>query len=323
MANENLKKFLDKDGVSHLWGKISKRINDEKARAEGEEQRIEAKVDAIDQKIGDLGSSSTVVEYVKAATEGFETSETIEGIQADIATIKGDYVKNNQLTNLATKVEVQTVQENLDNYVEANTTVFEGINSRLNAAATTEYVDANKVDKTDFTPVTTELGRLKEIIDHFFAEESTVNDALDTLKEIVAYISVHKNETELVTSIQEIADKVNNKLDIGDHTVSSYVAAQINAAVAALNLGQYATANELLQLANRVAILEQKEHLTEQDLIDLVEARLGDLGEDQNGDPITVEEYVARRVAAYVDSNVLALTNEEINAAIGETNQTN
>jgi hypothetical protein len=60
-------------------------------------------------------------------------------------------------------------------------------------------------------------------VDNFFADEATVNEALDTLKEIVEYISIHGEEAELIAGLQGLADKVNSKLDIGEHTVSSYV----------------------------------------------------------------------------------------------------
>lgn len=94
-------------------------------------------------------------------------------------------------------------------------------------------------------------------------------DALDTLAKIAAWIQEHPGDA---SAMNAAITALQNKVDTGDSTVSAYV----NAAIAALKIGDYATAANLTALANRVATLENtitglgalsgKDTVTENDL---------------------------------------------------------
>ena len=73
--------------------------------------------------------------------------------------------------------------------------------------------------------------------------------ALDTLTEIAAWIQAHPGDA---SAMNAAITALQNKVDTGDQTVSAYVAA----AIAALNIGDYATAANLTALAARVTDLE-------------------------------------------------------------------
>ena len=74
-------------------------------------------------------------------------------------------------------------------------------------------------------------------------------EALNTLTEIAAWIQNHPGDA---AAMNAAITALQNKVDTGDQTVSAYVAA----AIAALNIGDYATAANLTALAARVTDLE-------------------------------------------------------------------
>ena len=74
-------------------------------------------------------------------------------------------------------------------------------------------------------------------------------DSLDTLQEIAAWIQEHPEDA---SAMNAAIDALETKVDTGNQTVSAYVAA----AVAALNIGDYALAADLTALAGRVEDLE-------------------------------------------------------------------
>ena len=78
-------------------------------------------------------------------------------------------------------------------------------------------------------------------------------DSLDTLAEIAAWIQAHPDDASAMNAAIEALE---TKVDTGEQTVSAYVAA----AIAALNIGDYATAANLTALADRVTTLEGASH---------------------------------------------------------------
>lgn len=78
---------------------------------------------------------------------------------------------------------------------------------------------------------------------------ANAQEALNTLAEIAAWIQSHPDDASAMSAA---ITALQNKVDTGDQTVSAYVAA----AIAALNIGDYATAANLTALATRVTDLE-------------------------------------------------------------------
>lgn len=103
---------------------------------------------------------------------------------------------------------------------------------------------ATKADKTA-------LESLQSTVDAFLTGTGT-EAALDSLKELIAYIDEHDGAdlTEMVATIEGIE----KKLDGIDTTVAAYVTAAIDA----LKIGDYAKASDLTALAGRVDALEAK-----------------------------------------------------------------
>lgn len=252
MANENLKKFLDSAGVGHLWGKVTDKIA---ADVKVEADRAQLAEKAINDKIGDLGESATVVEYVEKATTDIASNETVAKLSQEVATIKGDYVKSADIANFETKENVQAVSDELDAYKTANDAAVLSVKNTADAAATKEYVDAELAKKANQTALDTtdaNLAALKARVEAFLDNTGAATEAIDTLQELITYINEH-DDVEIAGLIADI-QAINNKLDGIDTTVTAYV----DAAIEALNVGDYAKAADLTALAGRVSTVEGK-----------------------------------------------------------------
>jgi hypothetical protein len=162
-----------------------------------------------------------------------------------------------------------------------------------------------------------------------------VNGAIDTLKEIIEYLdSTPEDQTDLITDLATLSNKVNNLLDMGnnadgdEYTVTNYVMDKINER---LDIGNK-TVKEYV--ANIIGDLGDK---TVSDYVGSI------IQEFKNGDfttatgritkleeaveelervigEISLEGYATEQyVQNYVATNVIALTNAEIDTAIGAT----
>ena len=78
-------------------------------------------------------------------------------------------------------------------------------------------------------------------------------ESLNTLQEIAQWIQDHPDDAAAMNTAIEALE---TKVDTGEQTVSAYV----TAAIAALNIGDYATAANLTALADRVTTLEGASH---------------------------------------------------------------
>lgn len=252
MANENLKKFLDSAGVGHLWGKVTDKIA---ADVKAEADRAQLAEKALNDKFGDLGDSTTVVDYVEKATADIASNETVTKLSQDVATIKGDYVKSADIANFETKENVQAVSDALTAYKTANDAAVLSVKNTADAAATKEYVDAELIKKANQTALDTTdaaLAALKARVEAFLDNTGAATEAIDTLQELITYIETH-DDVEMASLIADI-QAINDKLVGIDTTVAAYV----DAAIEALNVGDYAKAADLTALAGRVTTVEGK-----------------------------------------------------------------
>ena len=133
---------------------------------------------------------------------------------------------------------------------------------------------------------------------------ANAQEALNTLTEIAAWIQNHPGDA---SAMNAAITALQNKVDTGDQTVSAYVAA----AIAALNIGDYATAANLTALAGRVTDLETTVEglgdlayvntINEADLADELKAKVNAASEGNHAhDNKTVLDGVtAEKVAAW------------------------
>lgn len=122
----DIKKFLDKAGVSTLWGQVAANLEAEAARAKAAEAEAKAAakaaqddVDALETLVGVLPegtTATTVVEYVNKKTEGIATSGALAELQAQVtehenslAVLEGDVNKEGSVANVAKAAAVAEV----------------------------------------------------------------------------------------------------------------------------------------------------------------------------------------------------------------------
>ena len=119
--------------------------------------------------------------------------------------------------------------------------------TELEPYAKTADVEAGLALKADKTA----LEELAATVDAFLTGDGT-EAALDSLKELIAYIDEHDGAdlTEMIATIERIEGKLEG--------IDSTVAAYVTAAIDALKIGDYAKAADLTALAGRVEALEAK-----------------------------------------------------------------
>lgn len=339
MANENLKKFLDSAGVSHLWTKIDKKVKDE----------IEKEAERIDNKIGVVpndseGKARTVVKYIQDLTDGIVTDGVITELRKDVDANTGnittlqeaakDYATKTELGDYETVVNANKVREDLAQYKTDNDAALAKVKETANAAAKAEDVEEALKDKASQS----EFAEVQTIVNNFFADDAVVSGAIDTLKEIVQYLDSNpEDQTAIITDLATLSNKVNNLLDMGnntdgdEYTVTNYVTDKINER---LDIGNKTVkeyvANIIGDLGDKTvsdyvdsAIQEFKNgdfaaatgRITKlEEAVDELERVIGEIQIPSLAGYAT-EEYVQN----YVATNVIALTNAEIDTAIGAT----
>lgn len=275
----DIKKFLDQNGVSILWGRIAQELNAEKVRAEAAEKAAADAAAAAQKDVDDLEgyvgtipstySESNIVAYIqKVASETLtaaqgNSSETAGSVaQAladykalndpkvsknteDIAAIVADYLKAADKTELAGLISANAGEiTRIDNALKAAIeNEGEGLDSIKELAT---WIEEHGKDAAGYAAAITALETKVDTGDMKVSEY--VADAIAD-QNLSQYATVDALNTE-----KGRIDGLVAKVDTGDQKVSEYVAA----AVAALNIADYAKAADLLALAARVTTAEGK-----------------------------------------------------------------
>ena len=164
----DIKKFMDKGGVSVLWSKVAEKVKAEETRAKlAEQAALEAAqaaqkdVDDLEKLVGVLPEGTTakdVVDYVNIKTTGIATSEALTELQGKVTTaqnaidaIEADYLKAADKTELQGNIDtltgvVETLRDGIDAdkvdgvkdliaYVEAHGPEVTGMKDNIKANA--------------------------------------------------------------------------------------------------------------------------------------------------------------------------------------------
>ncbi len=278
MADTNLKKFLDQSGVGTLWGKITAQLNAKIAeevdardkaiatavkaetdRATLAEADLLADIEALEKYVGTLPEGTTaadIVAYIQEKTAGIATDAALEELQGAVNSIVADYLKAADKTELAGLI---TAEKTRAEGVEG------GLDTRLGAVEA-DYLKT--ADKTELQgnidgvsgKVTTLIGddankSVRTIANEELAAQligADAKESLDTLAEIAAWIQSHPEDASAMNQAIVAVQKQLQGFDAGEGTVKAYV----DGAIAALNIGDYATAANLLAATNRIAAIE-------------------------------------------------------------------
>lgn len=225
----DIKKFLDQSGVSTLWSRIAADLAAEKTRAEAAEaaalaaaQAAQADVDALEQYVGTIPESYTetnIVAFIQKRAQEVLTaaqggsSETAASVSAALEAYKAE--------------NDPKVKDNTDDIAAI-------VADYLKKADKDELAEDIKANADEILRID---AALKAAIDD---EDGT---GLDSIKDLATWIEAHGEEAAgyaaAITALEGL---------VGDTTV----AAQIAAAIAAENLGQYATDNDLAAVSAKV-----------------------------------------------------------------------
>lgn len=270
MANENLKKFLDAAGVSHLWGKVTEKIDAEVTK---EANRAKAEELKLQNKFGDLGDS-TVKAYVDEKTSDIASGTEVEALTGRVDVIESDYAKKADVeSTYETKANVQALSDDYAGYKTSNDKALAAVKATADAAAVKTEVEtalANKADKTYAEATEAKVAKLigddtnksvREIANAELAAQlipESAAEALNTLEEIAAWIQDHPGDVAAINkAIKDLQDKVVLGTD-GNGKEYATVKAYVESAIEALKIGDYATVAALGEVARRVTALEGK-----------------------------------------------------------------
>lgn len=346
----DIKKFLDRQGVSTLWSKIAEKVAaDVAAEASARDAAIAkavadeatarglaindvvSDVEALEALVGKLPEGTTakdVVDYVNIKTAGIATDAALEelqnqlnGAQDAIDAIEADYLKAVDKTELATATKAAdnkavTAQNEVDaleslvGEVVEGKTVVQMIADAQTAATYDDTILAGRVTTLEGD----DAGKsVRTIANEELAKQLIAEDAkesLDTLAEIAAWIQAHPEDA---SAMNEAIVALQNKVDTGDKTVSVYVAD----AIAALSIGDYAKAADLTALAGRVKAVED-DYLKAADKTELTNTING-----VDGRLATVEGDYLKTVDKTELSNAIALKADQTALEAEETARKN
>ena len=233
--------------------------------------KVQGEVDALETLVGTLPegtTAATVVEYVNVKTAGIATDAALEelqgqlnGVQGEVATIKGDYLKAADKTELQGNIDTlaqthatdkaaleASIKGITDDYLKASDKEelqgnIDGVSAVANAAvkqsdydtkvAALEAEDARIAGlvEAEATKAREEEGKLNtrlEEVEAFFklAEGEQLDAALDTLKELQDVIN-----GEGAVADQMLLDIAANKKAIEDHVATDHDFAGADAAL--------------------------------------------------------------------------------------------
>lgn len=230
-----------------------------KAFATAEDAKVQGAVDAVVEKIGEVPTDKTVKEYIDDKTAGIATDAAlaelqgaVDAVEADVDTIKGDYLKSADKTTLQGNIDTlaqthatdkaaieASIKVITDDYLKAaDKTELQGKIDAVSAVANAAVKQADYDVKVKALAdedvriadlVATEAERAAGVeadheerlveVEAFFklAEGEQLDTALDTLKEIQTYIT-----SEGAAADQMVLDIAANKKAIEDHVATNH-----------------------------------------------------------------------------------------------------
>lgn len=263
----DIKKFLNQDGVSILWSKIVEKVatdvKSETDRAVGVEQGLATSIENLENYVGTIPEGATatdVVAYIQEKTNGIATDTALGELQDAVDAIEADYLKAADKTELSNAISA--VDGKADALAGKVGDVAEGktvVSMIADAQAAATYDDTALAGRVTTLEGNDAGKSVRTIANEELAKQLVADDAkesLDTLAEIAAWIQSHPDDA---SAMNEAITALQNKVVLGtDSEGKEYttVKAYVEAAIAALNVGQYALASELVTLAGRVTTIE-------------------------------------------------------------------
>lgn len=256
----DIKKFLDQEGVSVLWSKIVEKVaadvKSESDRALLAEKDLANDIKFLETYVGTIPEGVTatdIVAYIQEKTAGIATDAALGELQSAIEIIQGDYLTSEDKKELADAVDA--LDAKVGDVTEGKTVV----QMIADAQAAATYDDTALTGRVSTLEGSDAGKSVRTIANEELAKQLVAEGAqesLDTLAEIAAWIQAHPDDA---SAMNEAIVALQNKVVLGtDSEGKEYatVKAYVEAAIAALNAGQYALASDLVALASRVTAIE-------------------------------------------------------------------
>ena len=315
----DIKKFLDQDGLSTLWSKVAEKVAAEEARAKAAEEaavaaakKAQDEVDALEAYVGTIPSDEAYADI----------TNIVAFIQKRAAEILAQAQGGSSETAASVKAALEAYIALNDPKVTKNAEDIATImGDYLKKADQDELAEDIKANADEILRID---AALKAAIDD---EDGA---GLDSIKDLATWIEAHGTEAagyaaaiqalEALVGDTTVATQIENA--IAAENLSQYaktadiegtlqkvdtqgtVTEAINAAITALAIGDYAKAADLTALAVRVAALETAGYQTSAQVTASIEAAIAELK--------LSETYEAKGAAATAEANAKAYTDTEV-----------
>ena len=322
----DIKKFLDQAGVSTLWSKIATNLAAEADRATKAEAALQTEIDNLETYVGTIPADdkyadiTNIVAFIqKRAQEVLEAAsggsqETAASVAAALEAYKGlnDPKVTKNAEDIAAIVEDYLKKADKDELAEdikANADEILRIDAALKAAVENdgEGLDSIKELATWVETHGTEAAGYAAAIK---ALEDLVGDTAVATQIANAIAAEHLEQFAKTADIQDTLAKIDTE---------GSVTAAINAAITALNIGDYATSAQLTTLAGQVTALANAGHQNEEQVAAAIDAKIAALKAENLWDVKGAAADALTTANGYTDTEIAkiqALSNADIDAAI-------
>lgn len=285
-AEHNAKKYTDdeiskvktsvntnKDAIDTINNTDTGILAQAKADAKAKADAVDAKVAALDKKVGDLPTgtdikATTVVEYVdekvvKAISDTTTLAGRVTQAEADIDAIEKDYLKTADKTELEGKVskvdgKVNSISDKVTTLVGEDTD--KSVRKIANEELTAQLIPENAKDSLDTLQEIAawiqshpeDASAMNTAIQNLTALVGTIPEDVTDAKTIIAYIQklVMAEETRakgVESSIDTRLKAVEGKVGTGDSSVSAQIEAAKSEAISTAAADATSKANEALE----------------------------------------------------------------------------
>ena len=301
-------KIDDADAVNAEAAAAAKTAADNAADAagvaDGKAVKAQEDVDALKTYVGTLPEGTTakdVVDYVNVKTAGIATDAALEelqsqlnGVQGEVSTIKGDYLKASDKTELQENINAVSAVANAavkQSDYDVKVKALEDEDARIAGLVSTEATDRANADAELQEQITANANAIELLT------EGVDADKVDGVKDLIAYVEEHGAE---VTGMKE--DIAANAKAIEDHEATNH---------------DFATADATLKSELEGKINAKADATTVEDIdgrVEVVEGAVATKAEKTYVDE-TVKE-VSDELTSYKNAHASDYTNAQIDTAI-------
>ena len=303
----DLKKFLDKQGVSTLWSKIAEKVA---AEAEARDAAIAAAVEVVN---GDLDAAKLLIADTASDIAALDAKVGVvpEGNDNVIAYVNKKAEEVLEAAQGGSNETAASVKAQLDTYKTANDAAVALKADKTAVDAIEERVAANE----DAIEVLNGNADVDGSVDHKIAVAVAAlmenpDDTLNSIQELVDWVNDHAEDAlELSNNVSANATAIAAlKALVGEEAVADQIAAAIAEALNLDGAAKYALATDLAAAIERVAAIED-DYLKAADKTELADAIA------LKADATALAEVKATADAAAVKSDVDAAF-DAVNAAV-------